>query len=232
VSAELTPTVWQLGLEGGRAPDGGRGVMTASTYPNRATFMTGVGPDMHHIVTSKAWVEGELRPAAQVGPAASTLFDDCREAGLRSVGVFGDQHLVGVCGARAADAHWPPDGVLPDESSRGRLGCGADRAVVAAVDTVEIAEADLVVLQLDETDTARHLHGPDTAAALAECRATDAALGEILERLRPHWDQTVVIVVSDHDNEAVAPGAIDLHAEAQRRELDVHIEHDGTACMC
>jgi len=231
VSAALTPVLWRLAEEGGRAPNGGRAVLTASTYPNHASFVTGAQPEQHGIVTSRAWVEGEMRPAQEVGPSGPTLFDDCRAAGLRSVGLFGDQNLVPVCGALAADAHWPPRGVLPEDAPRGGLGYAADRAVVEAADALAIDTADLVVLQLDETDTARHLHGPDAPGALEQCRATDAAFGELLERLRPGWDETVVIAVSDHDNEAVEPGAVDLHAEARARGLDVHIEHDGTACL-
>jgi hypothetical protein len=231
VSPGLTPFVAALAEEGARAPTGGRGVLTASTYPNHATFVTGVGPDVHGIVTSKAWVDGALRPAEEVGPSARTLFEDCHDAGLRAVGAFGDQNLVHVCGASKAAAHWPPGGVLPRDAPRGRLGYGADRAVVDALDGVGVADADFVMIQLDETDTARHLHGPDAPDALAQCHATDAALGEVLERFRPRWSETVVIVVSDHDNEAVLPGAIDLHAEAQKRGLGVHVEHDGTAAV-
>ena len=231
VSPGLTPVVSSLVEEGGRAPEGGLSVLTASTYPNHASFVTGVGPEVHGIVTSRALDGDELKPAAEVGPAAPTLFDACRNADRRAVGLFGDQNLVQVCGALAADAHWPPQGVMPEGTPRGRLGYGADRAVVDATDSLSIDGADLVVLQLDETDTARHLHGPEAPEALEQFRATDAAFGEILERLRGVWAETVVIAVSDHDNEAVSPGAVDLHAEARSRGLDVHVEHDGTACL-
>ena len=231
VSRAHAPVLAALAEEGGRARDGGRAVLTASTYPNHASFVTGVAPDAHRILTSRALEDGVWRPAQEVGPAARTLFDECRDAGLRSVGVFGDQNLVHVCGATEADAHWPPQGALPDGTPRGRLGYGADRAVVEAIDDLGVAEADLVVLQLDETDTARHLYGPDAPESLEQCRATDAAFGLVLERFRARWHETVVIAVSDHDNEAVSPGAIDLNAEARARGLDVHVEHDGTACL-
>jgi hypothetical protein len=231
VSPGLTPVLARLAEEGARAARGGRAVLTASTYPNHASFVTGVGPDRHGIVTSRALTDEGLRPAQEVGPTAPTLFDDCRAAGLRSVGLFGDQNLVHVCGALSADAHWPPEGVLPEDAPRGRLGYGADRAVVEAADEASLDDADLVVLQLDEVDTARHLHDPDGADALEQCRATDAAFGGILERLRGRWHETIVIAVSDHDTEPVRRGAVDLHAEARARGLDVHVEHDGTACL-
>ncbi len=231
VAAERTPVLWDLAREGARARDGGRAVLTASTYPNHASFVTGVDPARHGILASRTPDDGEWRPAQEVGPQVRTLFDDCLEAGLRAVGVFGDQNLVHVCGALAADDHWPPQGALPEDAARGRLGYGADRAVVDALDALDVASADLSVLQLDETDTARHLHGPDAPDALEQCRATDAAFGDVLERFRARWEETVVIAVSDHDHEAVEPGAIDLAAEARERGLDVHVEHDGTACV-
>jgi len=228
---ELTPTLYALAETGGWAASGGRAVLSASTYPNHATFVTGVDPIVHGIVTSRVVSGGEFRPAQEIGPAAPTLFDACREADRRAVGIFGDQNLVGVCGARSAAMHWPPDGVLPEGAARGALGFAADRAVVAALDGAEIESTELLVAQLDEVDTARHLFGPDASESLDQCRATDAALGDLLERLRDRWDETVVIALSDHDHEEVTPGAIDLAAEVSARGLDVLVDQDGTAAL-
>ena len=231
VSPSLTPVLWSLATEGGCANQGGRSVLSASTYPNHASFITGVGPERHGLFTSRAPVEGEWRPAREVGLKARTLFEDCRDAGLGAIGIFGDQNLVPICGALEAAAHWPPQGVLPDRCPRGPLGYGADRAVIEAFSALDFDSADLIVMQLDEIDSVRHLRGPYAPESLEQCTATDAALGEILDCLRSRWDETLVIVVSDHDNEAVMSGALDLHAEAQARGLDVHVEHDGTACL-
>ncbi|MDG2050301.1 MAG: alkaline phosphatase family protein [Myxococcota bacterium] len=230
VSSSTTPTLWALAEEGGWSEKGGQSVLSASTYPNHASFVTGVGPEQHGVLASRAPVVGEWRPAREVPLAARTLFEDCRVANLRSVGLFGDQNLVQVCGALKADAHWPPQGQLPDSCARGLLGYGADQAVVEAATSMELKTADLVVVQLDEVDTVRHLRGPDAPESREQCTATDAALGELLEPLRSQWAETLVIVVSDHDMERVEPGAIDLNAEALARGLSVHVEHDGTAC--
>ncbi|MCH2171483.1 alkaline phosphatase family protein [Myxococcota bacterium] len=231
VHPERTPNLWALRDEGGWAPSGGRSVLSASTYPNHATFATGTDPATHRILTGNVLVDGAFHPADEVGPACPTLFTRMRDAGRRAVAVFGDQKLVGVCGAREAAVHWPPDGVLPEGTPTGAFGYGADRAVVSALDTVEPERAELLVVQLDETDTARHLYGPDATEALEQAHATDAALGEVMERLRAHWSDTVVMVVSDHDNEAVSKGAVDLAAEASERGLDVLVDHDGTAAL-
>ena len=134
-------------------------------------------------------------------------------------------------GAARADSHWPPGGDLPDDAPRGRLGYAANPAVAEAASQLEIAQADFVFLQLDEVDTERHLRGADLAAVADMCRATDAALGEILEPLRTRWSDVVVIAVSDHDHESIARGAVDLAAATRERGLDVVVEHDGTAAV-
>ena len=77
--------------------------MTSATYPNHATFVTGVPPrDARHRHQLGA-ADRSVVPAWELGPAVPTLFDACRAAGRSSAAVFGDQCLVGVMGARAAD---------------------------------------------------------------------------------------------------------------------------------
>jgi len=231
VSKDLTPTLWSLAQEGGWSREGGQSVLAASTYPNHATFVTGTPPSEHQIFTNRAFNSGTLRPAQEVGPQTSTLFEECRGAGRKSLGVFGDQNLVGVCGAAQADEHWPPGGVLPDAAPRGELGYGADRAVVEALDAMDRSEAQFIFVQLDEMDTVRHLRGPFGDAVLEQGRSTDAALGDILERFRDRWKNTLVVVVSDHDQEAVNPGAVDLSAEVSARGLNVQVDHEGTSAL-
>ena len=130
VGPELTPVLWSLAREGGRAPNGGRAVLSASTYPNHATFVTGVDPAIHGIATSKAFVDGAFRPAHEVGPAAPTLFDRCSDADRRSVAVFGDQYLVLVGNADLRfggdDAHQQraEDGPDDEDVEPGKLAIG------------------------------------------------------------------------------------------------------------
>ncbi|MFP6641574.1 MAG: alkaline phosphatase family protein [Myxococcota bacterium] len=231
VEVGRTPTLCSLAAEGGHAKEGGQAVLSASTYPNHASLVTGRPPSEHRIFTGRSWSEGRFVEARETGPATGTLFDDCHEAGLRAIAATGDQNLIGVCGAQVAEAHWPPGGELPEGTPRGRLGYGADRAVVEAFDALEPGRADFTFVQLDEVDTARHLEGPWNAEVEAQCRATDAALGELLERFGSIWSETVVMVVSDHDHEAVERGAVDLVAHARDRELDLVIDHDGTAAL-
>ncbi len=233
VDEKQTPSLARLREQGGWAREGGRAELSASTYPNHATFVTGAAPIDHGVLTSMVLVDGGFQSAQEVGPRGPTLFTRCREAGRRSVAVFGDQNLVGVCGAQQADAHWPPGGVLPEDAPRGGLGYGADEAVLSGLEQVDVDSADLLVVQLDEVDTARHLFGPGPGVpeVAQQCRRTDAALGQVIERLAPRWDDTILIAVSDHDHESVRPGAIDLAAEARASGLDVLVQHDGTAAL-
>jgi hypothetical protein len=159
-----------------------------------------------------------------------TLFDACRARGRSSAAVVGDQCLIGVMGAREADSHWPPDGEIPDDARRDAHGYidDADTLVelLAAID----ARPDLVVSQLNGPDTAAHVHGPDSDAALATYRETDARLATIRDHL--DWDDTVWIVVSDHDQETVVEREpIDLRTAFAQRGVDLFALPEGSATV-
>ncbi len=203
VTPEVTPTIHGLAVEGAAAPDGWRSVLSSNTYPNHASFVTGVGPERHRMWVNQVVVDGVPVPASDVGPGVPTLFDHCAGGGRSSALVVGDQHLVGVMGGREADVHWPADGRIPDGVERSVFGYARDTEVLAAVDRLGAIDTDLLVVQLDETDTAAHLHGHDGEGARERYTATDGVLGELVERLRSRWDDTVVIVVSDHEQELV-----------------------------
>ena len=104
--------------------------------------------------------------------------------GRTSVAAFSDQCLVGVMGAGAADSHWPPDGEPPEDAARDVHGyVEDDHTLVELCATLDTAP-DLVVSQLNGPDTAAHVFGPDSEAAFATYRATDAFLTEVREHRR------------------------------------------------
>jgi len=83
----------------------------------------------------------------------------------------------------------------------------------------------LIFAQLNSPDSVAHVHGPDAEEALESYRALDSSLGLIGSATR--WDQDLVLVTSDHDQETVDPCArID-----RDRGLDVTIVDQGTAAM-
>jgi predicted AlkP superfamily pyrophosphatase or phosphodiesterase len=177
----------------------GESVMTSATYPNHATFVTGVPPATHGLVANILMHDGAIRMAHHVGPSVPTLFD----TDVRSIVVVGDHHLIGVMGATAASYHWPPDGDLPAATPRDRYDYASDSAVVSALASVVGEPWELLVVHLNEPDTAGHIDGPDSPAAFASYSSTDAALGSVVSLLQPWWDDLVVIVVSDHDQQEV-----------------------------
>lgn len=225
-----TPHLMQLASEGAVNPAGGRAVLSTATYPNHASFATGLAPADHGILVNRVWDGTEFRPASEIGPNGDTIFTMARRAGRSTAIAVGDHHLIGVMGGTEADRHWPPEGRRPDVALDA-FRYAADSAVVDAVDEIDLLEADLAVIHFNEPDTASHLYGPHSPE-LAECAAsTDAALGELIERMRPRWDDTVVIVVSDHDQELVTEHGLDLQQSLERHGLPGVVETEGTAAL-
>lgn len=218
VGRRHTPVLAALAAEGGWAPAGGVAVMPSCTYPNHATFVTGALPARHGIRTN-----------ADAGiPHGPTVFETSRP----TAAVLGDQHLVAVMAAERADRHWPPAGELPAGTALDDLGYAADSAVVERLVAVLDDPPDLLVGHFNEPDTAGHLHGPDSEVALAQCRSTDAHLGVVLHALAREWDDWVVIVVSDHDQEPVTVSdPVDLAAAAERAGVGVAVIPEGGAAL-
>jgi hypothetical protein len=208
------------------------------TYAAHAALITGAHPATTGIWGNHTWLDGGWVPAPPAGPRAPTLFDRAAAAGVRSVLVAGDQHLVPQMGGDAADEAWPPAGVLPDGTSTCTFGYATDDEVVARLTQLDLGsrqgrdrDGELVVIHLNEPDTAAHRFGPDSAEALERYRATDAAYGQLLDVLADRWHETVCVTVSDHDQEAVAEGErVDL-AGALAGAEGVTVVHEGTAAL-
>jgi hypothetical protein len=230
VGDEHTPVLAALAREAGGEPGRALAVMTAATYPNHATFATGVLPRDHGIVSNFVPQTGRLVPAWELGPAVPTLFDACRAAKRSSAAVVGDQCLIGVMGARAADDHWPPNGEPPAHVRRDAHDYLDDADTVVELIAALDARPDLLISQLNAPDTAAHVHGPDSDAALAVYRETDARLAELRDHV--DWDDTVWMIVSDHDQETVVERApVDLRPEFERRGVDLFALPEGSATV-
>jgi hypothetical protein len=230
VNESTTPTLHALAREGGSAL--GRAVMTSATYPNHATFATGALPLDHGVVANWVVHEGRARPSYDIGPATPTIFDACRTAGRSSVAVLGDQNLIGIMGATSADQHWPPNGVLPDDVERDGHGYAANHEVLPRIlGVLDGDRPDLFVAHINEPDTEAHIHGPDSPEALAAYRAADDCLQVIVDALRPTWDDTVLIVVSDHDQEEVDDAPIDLYEPVAQAGLPLIPIPEGSAAI-
>jgi hypothetical protein len=231
VDATRTPNLWRQAETGGRAPDGGISLPMSVTYANHAAFVTGVEPAVTGVYGNHTWIDDEgWVHAPPAGPRARTLFDRVADAGGRSATVVGDHKLIAQMGGVRADQHWPPDGRIPEGTPRCEFGYPADEAVVNAATELDL-EADLVVLHLNQPDTTSHLHGPDSAEALDRYTSTDAAYGRLLERLGTGWDRTVVITLSDHDQETIVDQTAVPLVDALDAFPDLHGVTEGTGAL-
>lgn len=227
VTEELMPNLrWLAGPAG---PGVVQGVLPASTYPNHATFVTGTGRRGHGIYANEVLVRGEWAAAGRVGPVVPTIFEHLGGAGWESAAVFGDPELVGVCGAAGAAAHWPEAGVLPAGVALGPLGCGADSATVRAARELAVADASFAMVQLDENDAVNHIEGPGSDAARAQATRSDEALGVLLDLYRAHWEDTVVMVMSDHRFERV-DGVSGVDFDAILKSTLAEVDPDARWC--
>jgi predicted AlkP superfamily pyrophosphatase or phosphodiesterase len=233
VSPETTPVLARLAASGGRAPSGGRAVLTSATYPNHASFVTGTDAVGHGLYANHVVRDGRVRRAHDVGPSSRTLFDACRDASRTAVAVFGDHHLVPVMGAAIAASHWPPDGALPAGRRLDDLGYLHDSETIGPLCAAGAEPFDLLVAQLNGPDTAAHLHGPDSPAAIAVYTETDGYVGQLVDALAPAWDETVLMVVSDHDQTTLDRDLdpVDLQAVADAAGLDVTVVLEGDGAV-
>jgi hypothetical protein len=211
------PTLRRLVREGAWA-DGVVGVFPTVTWPSHTSIVTGVVPEVHGILANnqpgtqeRYWYASLLK--------APTLWDVCRERGLRSAAI-----------------HWPVtvgaaiDFNLPEYFKR-RRGGGMDFAsmeekstpglverisakypsfpqewvddrvrALATMYVMEHERPDLTLLHFIDHDAEAHDNGPFTRHANAVIEYTDELLGRILA-VAPK--DTVVAIVSDHGFERV-----------------------------
>jgi arylsulfatase A-like enzyme len=214
ISPELTPNLWALASEGGFAPDGGRCQLPSVTYPSHATLLTGNLPLRHGIRTN---VSGHPRPGTVPGWAGEThvvgptIFDGCRDAGLRSAAIFGDQFLWTIINPVAADVSWPYGGVIPDGAEVDVFGYPTNASSHPhVIEAAREREIGFVFGHYTDPDTIGHLYGPDAEETHACYRATDALVGEVITELQIDWNRLVLIVLSDHGMELIPNNRIDL----------------------
>lgn len=230
VGPELTPTLWSLVESGGWNPEGGVSVLASSTYPNHATFATGRDVASHRIFTNDIWDGQQFVCSSTIGPVGGTVFQAARRAGRSTAAVLGDQTMVGCMGASQADIHWPPKGVLPEGTELDCLGYAANAAVIDALASSDALDIDLLYIHMNDPDSTLHKFGPDAPETVERIREIDDDLASVVELLQPKWDETVLFVVSDHEQEAVNQNIepIDLAAELYRAGLPGHAHNEGT----
>lgn len=230
VGPELTPTLWSLIEEGGWHPDGGISVLASSTYPNHASFATGTDVAAHRIFTNEVWNGESFVCSSTIGPVGDTIFDAARRAGISTSATLGDRTMIGVMGARRADISWPPDGALPNGTPLDCLGYAANEAVLEVLGATDALDVDLSYVHFNDPDSTLHVFGPGAPETTTRIRQIDDDLASVVEMLRPRWDETVLFVVSDHEQEEVDDTAepIDLAALLDQAGLPGQSHNEGT----
>jgi predicted AlkP superfamily pyrophosphatase or phosphodiesterase len=203
-----------------------RSVMPAVTYPAHTTLATGVSPDVHGIVSNRAfdpleqnqkgwrWYAEDIR--------VRTLWQAAEEAG-KSAGLLQWPVTVGARARYLVPEYWrastPEDvkllralstpGLLasaekrfPDLWRHAQIADGVvDEAVVdVAVHILESGAPDLLMIHLPLVDTMEHDHGAGSPEALAAIEAVDRQIARLIDTCRAQglWERTALFVVSDH----------------------------------
>lgn len=198
ISPEITPRTWPLVRSGGRAPQGGITDLPSSTDPGFCSLLTGCHPATHGVRTT-SWRFARLPEwAGAETPVVATIFDACRQRGIRTASVVSDDR--GLLATSSADQRWPPDGGLPAGIALDAHGYPANREVLRRLlEAVRDPTVGFVFGHFNEADTVGHDHGPQSEAARDCYAATDRAVGDVLDALADGWDDTIVVIVSDHD---------------------------------
>lgn len=203
--SDLTPCLWALAAEGGYAPDGGRCDLPSVTYPSHASMLSGRRVGNHGVRTGRA---GAPAPgtipgwAGEMHVAAPTLFELCAAAGLSTAAVMGDQKLFQILNADTATSVWPPSSKVPDGVQVDRFGYATNAAIhQRALSAVSDERFAFVFAHYNETDTVGHIYGPEAPETLVCYATVDRMVGEIAASLSTDWDETVLIVLSDHGME-------------------------------
>lgn len=233
VGPESTPTLWSLIGEGGWHPDGGVSVLASSTYPNHASFVTGTDVSDHRIFTNDIWDGERFVCSSTIGPVGDTIFQAARRAGVSTSATLGDQTMVGVMGARDADLSWPPSGTLPPGTQTDCLGYAANEAVLEVLGSTDALDVDLAYVHFNDPDSTLHLHGPDAIETHQRIREIDDDLATVVELLRPRWEETVLFVVSDHEQESIdhTQEPLDMSDMLHRAGMPGHAHNEGTIAV-
>ncbi|RMH93569.1 alkaline phosphatase family protein [Lysobacter pythonis] len=208
ITPEQMPNLSRLAESGVRA-EGMRPSYPSLTFPNHYTLVTGLRPDRHGI-THNSMRDHELgefrlsrREAVEDGRwwGGEPIWSTAEKAGLRTATLYWPGSEASIAGMRPRQWHHFDAATTP----QWRAGTVADWLLAPAATRPAFA-----TLYFDKVDHASHHHGPDSPEARHERHDTDAAIGQLLERLREAGAlaRTNIVVVSDHGLAEVPPGNV------------------------
>lgn len=180
------------------------------TFPNHYTLVTGLYPDHHGIVGNN--MEDPAIPGVHFNMANTRAIEDPRwwnEATPIWVSVQRQ-------GGHAATMFWPGSstpihGMRPDHWVPYDRSMPAQARVDHVLHWLDLAGSKrprFITLYFGQVDRQAHRHGPDSAQVNAAIRATDAAIGQLVQGLKSRhlFGKVDLVIVSDH---GMAPVPLD-----------------------
>jgi hypothetical protein len=226
-----TPVLQSLIAEGTLYPES-RAVFSAETIPNHAAMMTGMYPERNGIPTNNfidyaAETPEERDLSLPEELTANTLFTwitrQCRESGInpeiRHAATLSKKYLYEIFQGDAfdpdrenrnplvfnvePDTHWNP------QESPFYIGPGSEHTPdlpTMSQALTQLPGADFHFINLGDVDRSAHAGGE--LARLAVLGITDLQLSRLVSALESsgRWNDTVMIVVSDHGMDYSLPG--------------------------
>ena len=201
----ITPNLSRLAAEGARGAV--RPSFPSKTFPNHYTLVTGLRPDHHGIVDNN--MRDPAIPGVIFKMSDKTAVTDARwwndgtpiwvsaeRAGLKAATMFWPGSEADIQGVRPS--YWKPFDQTVTPEAR------VDQ-VLAWLDLPEAERPALVTLYFDETDTAGHGGGPDSAALSAAVAHTDAVIGKLVAGLAARGLAADLMITADHGMAATSP---------------------------
>ncbi|MDO8377670.1 ectonucleotide pyrophosphatase/phosphodiesterase [Phenylobacterium sp.] len=201
----ITPNLSRLAAAGARGAV--RPSFPSKTYPNHYTLVTGLRPDRHGLVDNV--MIDPLIPGVTFGLGdrstvkdprwwddATPLWVTAERQGVRSASVFWPGSETAIQGAQPT--YWLTFDQTMSAEAR------VDQ-VLAWLDLPADRRPGFISLYFDETDTAGHHDGPDSAALNAAVAHTDAALGRLVAGLKARGLAADLVITADHGMAAVSP---------------------------
>jgi len=170
--------LWQNGAYTWQA----QSVSPCVSLPPHCSLFWGVKPETHGI-TSNSWPENYAYKVP-------TIFDLCKEKGLRTAMVFGWQPFEPIPRPGTVDISDLDPHYLSDDVAAG----------TSAARIVRQANPDFFFVHLNQVDADGHAHDWMSDEYVAAIETADIAVGMVIEALREVgvFGETVIVVLADH----------------------------------
>lgn len=217
-----TPALDRIEREGARAralvP-----VAPANTFPNHVSLATGTHPDRHGIV-GNSFIDAERGRFHYSNDAswieAEPIWVTAERQGVRSAVFFWVGSETEWQDVEATYRKTPFDSAIPESQKVDQI--------LAWIDLPPAERPRLILSWWHGCDHQGHERGPDHESIETQLRAQDAQLGRLLAGLdaRGVWDDTTLLVVSDHGMAAV-DRPVDPVAALEAKGIEATLVHGG-----